>query len=178
MHVTLRIQDHVWNLRSRRCFRVIVHALAMTRDASPLRVVHFSVQGNHLHLVCEAPSAEALAAGVKGLSVRIARGLNRVMGRRGQVFADRYHAHVLRTPEEVRRALAYVLGNFASHARRRGERVPAGWVDSYSSAGLSGGPGQDGTASLWRHAASDVTARPRSWLLRTAAGREASGTST
>jgi REP element-mobilizing transposase RayT len=177
VHITFRARDHVWNLRSHRCFRVVAHALATARDSSPLRVVHFSVQGNHLHLVCEAPSADALAAGLKGLSVRIARGLNRLMGRRGAVFADRYHAHVLKTPEEVQRALTYVLGNFASHARRRGERMPAGWVDPYSSAGLPDAR-QDGTAWLWRHAAPDVTARPRSWLLRTAAGRETRGTST
>ncbi len=149
VHVTFRAREHVWNLRSRRCFRVIAHGLAMTRGTSPMRVVHFSVQGNHLHLVCEAPSARALAAGVKGLSVRIARGLNRVMGRRGPVFADRYHTHVLRTREEVRRVLAYVLGNFASHARRRGERSPASWVDPYSSAGSP----------------LDVVSPPRTWLL-------------
>jgi len=156
VHVTLRTLDHVWNLRSRRCFRVIAHALAIARDTSPMRVVHFSVQGNHLHLVCEAASAEALAAGVKGLSVRIARGLNRVMDRSGPVFADRYHAHVLRSPGEVRRTLAYVLGNFASHARRRGERVPAKWVDPFSSAGLAA-------------SALDVVSPPRSWLLRNVA---------
>lgn len=122
VHVTLRAQNHVWNLRSRRCFRVIVHALAMTRDASQLRVVHFSVQGNHLHLVCETRSAEALAA-------------------------------------------AYVLGNFASHARRRGERVPDGWADPYSSTGLvAGRPVAPGF--LHTDHPLDVVSPPRSWLLR------------
>ena len=137
----------------------------MTRDASQLRVVHFSVQGNHLHLVCATPSAEALAAGVKGLSVRIARGLSHIMSRCGPVFADRYHAHVLKTPAEGCRALAYVLGNFASHARRRGERVPDGWADPYSSTGLVAGravaPG-----FLHTDHPLDVVSPPRSWLLR------------
>jgi hypothetical protein len=52
--------------------------------------------------------------------IRIARGLNAMMGRTGPVFEDRYHAHVLRTPAEVRNALRYVLGNYSSHAARRG----------------------------------------------------------
>jgi hypothetical protein len=67
------------------------------------------------------------------------------------VLEDRYHAHVLRTPAEVRRALAYVGGNFASHARRRGEEVPDGVVDRFSS-----------------EARQDLIDAPRSWLLRLA----------
>lgn len=145
----------------------------MARDASQLRVVHFSVQGNHLHLVCEAPSAKALATGMKGLSIRLARGLNRLMDGRGTVFADRYHAHILRTPAEVLHALAYVLGNFASHARRRGERVPEGWADPYSSAGPDAG--RDQAAWFRRDVAPNLTSPPRSWLLRTALAPPAIG---
>ncbi len=86
----------------------------------------FSVQGNHLHLLIEAQDNRALAEGMQGLSVRLARGLNRLMGRHGKVLADRFHAHVLRTPAETRRAIAYVLLNHRSHAARSGERVGRG----------------------------------------------------
>lgn len=125
---------HVWNLRSRRSFRVLSQAFAGGCDRRGFRLVHFSVQGNHLHLVVEAPDEERLSRGLQGLAVRIARRLNRMMGRKGRVFADRYHGHVLRTPSEVARAVAYVLGNFFVHAVRRGERVDAGQPDGYSSA--------------------------------------------
>jgi hypothetical protein len=98
-------------------------------------VVHFSVQGNHVHLIAEADGARAFALGVRALSIRLARRLNSMMGRSGPVFADRYHAHVLRTPAEVRNAIRYVLGNYESHAARRGEpKSTQGWVDPYSSA--------------------------------------------
>src|SRR5206468_9063321 len=69
---------------------------------------------------------------VRPLTIRIAKRLNRVMGRRGAVFADRYHAHVLRTPSEVARALAHVFGNFAVHARRRGDYSADAELDPYS----------------------------------------------
>ena len=134
VHVTLRMAEHVWNLRSERSYAVIHRALEAARRRPDARVVHFSVQGNHLHLILEAAEARALGNTVRALSIRLARGLNRMMGRRGPVFDDRYHAHVLRTPTEVRNALRYVLGNFASHAARRGERTPRGWVDPFSSA--------------------------------------------
>lgn len=76
---------------------------------------HYSVQGNHLHFIVEAKDREALARGMKGLAIRIAKGLNRIWERRGRVFADRYFDHILRTPLEVKRALAYVFGNRRKH---------------------------------------------------------------
>jgi hypothetical protein len=56
---------------------------------------------------------------MQGLKVRIAKALNKFWKRRGTVFSDRYHARILRTPREVRRALLYVLQN----ARRHGMRL-------------------------------------------------------
>lgn len=153
VHVTLRVREHIWNLRSRRCYAIIA-ALEAVLGRPGFAVVHFSILGNHLHFVVEAGDADALARGMKALSGRIAIRMNQLMGRRGAVFTDRYHAHVLRTPTEVRNALAYVLGNFASHAARRGEPVDPGYVDPYSSAAPAGPDGRSPPVSA-----------PRSWLL-------------
>jgi REP element-mobilizing transposase RayT len=112
VHVTLRVQPHVWNLRGRQCFRVIARAFAAAHRRGAFRLNEFSVQGNHLHLIVEANDAKALARGLQSLEIRIARGLNAEMGTRASVFTDRYHAHILRTPTEVANALGYVRGNF------------------------------------------------------------------
>jgi hypothetical protein len=160
----MRVADHVWNLRSRRSFRVFDSAIRGARKRRGFRVVHFSVQGNHLHLIVEASGTRAFALGVRGLSVRLARGLNRMMGRSGPVFEDRYHAHVLRTPAEVRNAVSYVLGNFESHAERRGEpRSSKGWVDPFSSAAMKA-PQREQLALFEE----EVTAPAETWLLRRA----------
>jgi REP element-mobilizing transposase RayT len=95
VHATLRVLPHVWNLRSRRSLEVVEAALAGARTCREFRVVHFSVRGDHLHLVVEADGNRALSEGMQGLTVRLAKGLNRLMGRHGKVFADRFHAHVL-----------------------------------------------------------------------------------
>jgi hypothetical protein len=84
------------NLRSRRSFSVIEAAIAGVIPFRDFRVVHFGVEGTHLHLIVEADHNRALAAGMQGLTIRLAKGLNRLMGTRGRVFADRYHAHVTR----------------------------------------------------------------------------------
>jgi REP element-mobilizing transposase RayT len=96
VHVTLQVAEPVWNLRSERSYRIIDAALRATRRRPDFRVVHFSIQGNHIHVIVEADGTRSFALGVRALSIRLARGLNVMMGRRGPVFADRYHAHVLR----------------------------------------------------------------------------------
>jgi REP element-mobilizing transposase RayT len=164
VHVSLRVHDHVWNLRSERSFSIIHAALERVRRRPHFAVVHFAVQGNHIHLLVEAEGPTALANGMRALCIRIARGMNHLMARRGPVFRDRYHAHVLRTPAEVRNALRYVLGNHASHARRRGEPLADGFVDRYSSEVVR--CARVGQLALWAERATEA---PESWLLRTAA---------
>jgi hypothetical protein len=80
-----------------------------------LRIVHFSVQSNHIHLLVEANDRGVLGRGMKGFAVRVARHLNRLLSSRGSIFGDRYHARALRTPREVRNALVYVLFNHKKH---------------------------------------------------------------
>jgi REP-associated tyrosine transposase len=136
VHVTLRMAPEVYNLRSRRSFRAIELALRLGADRFDVRITSFSVQGNHMHLLVEAPSRLALARAVKGFSVRIARGLNKMMQRKGRVLGDRYHAHILRTPTEVKRAIVYVRDNARKHAAERGEAYSPRYVDPYSSAAV------------------------------------------
>ena len=51
------------------------------------------------------------------LLIRVAKALNKLWERLGSVFTERYHEHILRTPREVRNALAYVLNNLWRHLR-------------------------------------------------------------
>ena len=115
VHVTWRMTDGVWNLRTRRCFGALSRAFWGGANRFGFRLVHYSVQGNHVHLLVEAEDETALSRGMKGLGVRVAKGLNRVMGRQGKVLDDRYHGHILRTPTEVRRARDYLLQNARRH---------------------------------------------------------------
>jgi REP-associated tyrosine transposase len=131
VHVTVRMLPHVWNLRSRRSFRVIGRAIYAAAERFDARICTYSVHGNHVHIVAEAASPRALGRSMKGFGVRVAKGLNKMMDRKGRVLADRYHEHVLRTPTEVRRAVHYVLGNFRKHAPH--VIFSAGFRDPYSS---------------------------------------------
>jgi len=120
------------------------------------RVLQFSVQPDHLHLVVEAGGSRALSRGIQGFAIRAAKTINRTLRRRGKVWADRFHARALRTPREVRNAFVYVLQNVRKHAR-----VVHGFDPCSSAAWFSG----------WRirtsppPGAAPVVA-PRTWLAR------------
>jgi len=156
LHVTWRIRREVGNLRTDKRFLRIQRAFRYGGDRFGLRLIEFSVQSNHVHLIVEAEDKRALSRGLQGLAIRVAKGVNRASNRRGRVLADRYHARPLRTPTEVRQAIHYVLRNLQHHT---GEDPL--YVDPYSSmAGFAVWHLEpDGTSE-------PVLVRPRSWLLR------------
>jgi hypothetical protein len=170
LHVTLRVRRHVWQLRSRRCFRVLERAFYLGCQRLGGRVCQFSVQHNHIHLVVEAEDARVLARALQGLCIRMAKGLNRVMKRAGAVFADRYHARSLRTPTEVRRVLVYVLANRHKHRPEPGRRLPRAWLDPCSSSAWFDGFAPPHAPRYYP----GPVAPPSSWLL-TSGYRRAGG---
>ena len=166
MHVTLRLRDGLESLRRRQTYAVVCQALCKGKEYGEFRLHQFSVQSNHLHLIVEASDRVSLARGVQGLAIRIAKGLNRIWERRGKVFAERYHALVLRSARQIRNALRYVLGNAFKHDW---SKVLNGWFDPCSSAawfdGWRGWDGQPLRARSFEGALVPVVAA-RGYLLR------------
>jgi REP element-mobilizing transposase RayT len=117
VHVTLRLQQGLGYLRDQRRTNLIEDTLRIAKERFGVRVVHYSIQGSHLHLIVEAEGAPSLSKGMQGLCIRLARRLNKLCRRRGPVFVDRYHAHVLDSRSEVINAVRYVLDNYRHHVR-------------------------------------------------------------
>ena len=166
-HVTLRVRAGVPTLRTKRIVREVERSFAKASSRPGFRLVHYSLQRNHVHLIVEARDRGALGRGMMAIGARIARAVNRVLGRSGRVFADRYHLRVLKTPREVRAALRYVLLNARHHARRLAGKVAldpassARWFDGWRAKALGGVDcASKGLASM------APVARARTWLLR------------
>ena len=160
--MTLKMRREVWNLRARRAMACILPALAAVMARVGMRVVHYSVQHDHIHLIVETENATSLSRAVQGLCVRIARRLNALMGRKGKVFADRFHERVLASPRQVRSALRYVLLNARKHGVASPERR---WLDPCSSASVFDGWSIEVTIGPGVQFALP-TAVPTTWLLR------------
>jgi REP element-mobilizing transposase RayT len=158
LHVTLR--SVLRSLRHAFVFPTVRGAIQSLRESRSdgFRVVEFSVQGNHVHLILEAADAKALRSGIQALAIRIALRVNRLLMRRGKVWADRYHARALTSPRAVRRALVYVLANFKKHTHGAGAPLDpcssAPDFDGFRDPPSKGNPTRRATSP------------PRTWLLR------------
>lgn len=164
-HVTIRVLSDVPGLRNRRLVRELERSFASACERGEFRLVHYSILGNHAHLLVEAKDRQALGRGMKSLGARFSRAVNRVFRRRGPVLVDRYHVSVLRTPTQVRNALRYVLLNARHPARRASKAVKQ--LDLASSGRFFSGwrwrPAADGSTA---HSLSGApVAKPHTWLL-------------
>ena len=134
-HVTLRVRPDVPSLRTVRIVHEIERTFADGCERPGFRLVHYSLQGNHAHLIVEAHDREALGRGMNAIGARLARAVNRAAGRTGRVLSDRYHHRALRTPREMHRALRYVLLNSRRHdAKARAGSAALVRLDPASSA--------------------------------------------
>jgi len=113
VHVTLRAGLRI--LRTQRVARTLLSGLRDSNRDS-FRIVQYSVQENHIHLIVEADDTKTLTSGVRGLMVRMARRVNRLLRRHGRFWSDRWHGRDLEGPRQVRNALVYVLQNHKKHA--------------------------------------------------------------
>ena len=158
LHVTCRIGEGLPTLRDPETAKRVMDYLARSCVKEGFRIVEYSIQGNHIHMICEVDDHEALSRAMNGLLSGLARTLNRYWGRRGKVFEDRYHAEDLPTPKQCRNALNYALHN----AKKHGARSPRSGADPYSTA-----PWFPFTSSPPSRMDAKPAAHPRTWLLRT-----------
>src|SRR5262249_17535054 len=166
VHVTVKLRRGLPPLRRRAehaALRAAFAAGCRGTAAAPggFRLIHYAILNDHLHLIAEARDRDALARGLQGLLIRIARALNRLWSRRGKVFADRYHDRILKTPRETRNAIRYVLQN--AHKHPACGRVP-GAIDTFTSA-----PWFDGFRETIHIRGLEAVIRPvtdaRTWML-------------
>jgi REP element-mobilizing transposase RayT len=195
IHVVLRVHDDLGNLRKRHMYKGLREAtIAVAKrelnyaDDGAFRIVHISIQHNHVHLLVEADNKRALSRGMQSFQISAAKHLNRAVSvrsikrgtpqfraamtnrRRGKVFPDRYHQQIIKTPKQARHTLAYVLNNWRKHKEDRPDFTRTWKVDPYSSAAtFDGWKEREDAVTLWPLRETYlplVTYLPKTWLLR------------
>ena len=115
----MRLGDGRRGLRTARLRDAIIECIRAGKERFGCRLLHFSIQDTHVHVVCEADDRDALSRGIQGLKIRIARRLNKEWCRRGPVWSDRYHLTIARGLKQISRLLQYVFENFRKHNNER-----------------------------------------------------------
>lgn len=135
VHVVMRARPEVGRLRRDPIYDAVRISLDKIAERVAFRVVHFSLQHNHIHLIVEADDAAALDSGMRALAISLARRINKALDRSGKVFEFRYHTTALRSPTQTRHAISYVLNNWRRHDEdERSLRERFAVLDGYSSA--------------------------------------------
>jgi len=131
--------------------RRIAEANASKRLRDVFRVVHFSVQDNHVHMIVEALDARALSRGVQGLAIRLARRVNAMLGIRGPFWGERFHSRELGYPRSVRNAIVYVLMNAKKHGHDFDVDPcsSAPWFDGFMGHAPRDGPSPTRSPNTW-----------------------------
>ena len=182
VHVVLRVVEDMRNLRKRHMYKAIreatiavalreLHAL----EVGAFRIVHVSIQRDHIHLLVEADHKTALSRGMQSFQISAAKHLNRAVSvkrttrRRGTVFPDRFHQEIITTPKQARHALAYVLNNWRKHREDRAQFAKTWRVDPYSTGiQFTGWKELEHAEVMWNKRESYqplVVYLPRTWLL-------------
>jgi REP element-mobilizing transposase RayT len=161
--ITVRLADGLPSLRRGGALKIVIAALSASSDRHGMRIIQYSIQRNHLHLLVEAEDRTCVARGMNALLSPLARALNKLWGRSGKVFPDRYHDEVISTPTQARNALRYVLQNGKKHGL-----VPRTSIDLCSSASVFDGWQERPSIASIPAATLVATVAPAStWLLTT-----------
>lgn len=177
VHVTTRVVADVSSLRHRDMYMQLREATIVTARREDFRIVHLSIQRNHIHLLVEADHKEALSRGMQGFSISAAKRINATITARtgirrtGKVIDDRFHARPLTSPRAVRHAISYCLNNWRRHGEDR-DGIARTWkVDPFSSAPLFFAWRElEDSPVLWPLRPTYhplIVLRPRTWLLAT-----------
>ncbi len=165
-HVTLRVVKGLSGLRNRSLVKEVRKTFAQACERGDFRLVEYSIQHNHLYLIVEAETQDALSRGMKSIASRFAKAVNRTFRRSGKVIAGRYHVRLLTSPRQVRNALRYVLLNVRKHFAEREGHPPPVMIDAASSGSQFDGWRPSLEALRARAAQEEVgVAKAASWLL-------------
>jgi REP element-mobilizing transposase RayT len=176
VHVTSRVVGSASGLRRKDMYLALREATIVTAKREDFRIVHMTIQHDHIHMIVEADSKDALSKGIRGFSISAARQINKAITARGgdrrtgRVIGDRFHARPLTSPRVVRNTIAYVLNNHRRHGEDRAPFARTWKVDPFSSGALFFGWKElEGSPVLWPLPPTYlplIVLRPRTWLLQ------------
>jgi REP element-mobilizing transposase RayT len=114
LHLTVKINRIKADLKNKSTLKVLKRAICNARKKG-LRVVHFSLEYDHIHLLIESPNNSTLGRGMQSLGVTMARGINLFKKSEGGVYKHRYHFRKISSSRELKRVMHYIFNNGVKH---------------------------------------------------------------
>jgi REP element-mobilizing transposase RayT len=125
LHLTIKLIRA--DIQNKTILKGLRHAIQRAR-AQGLKIIHYSLERDHVHLYAEGAENQTLAKAMKALGVSFVRRINRYHKTKGSCYKTRYHLRILNTAREVKNVINYILKNGIKHGRTKE------LIDTYNSA--------------------------------------------
>ena len=116
LHLTIKLNKA--QIQNKTILKHLKYAISRGR-LQGLRIIHFSLEHDHVHLYAESDSNVILTKSMKALGVSFAKRLNNFFKSRGQVYKTRFHLRILRSASEVKNVINYILKNGIKHKKAK-----------------------------------------------------------
>lgn len=116
LHLTIKVRDNKADIQNKRILKALHHAIKRGR-LQQLKVIHYTLEYNHAHLVVEAADNRILHKGMQSLGISLAKAINKLKQLKGAVYKHRYHFRKLTSRRELKNAIHYVFRNGVKHRR-------------------------------------------------------------
>lgn len=116
LHLTIKIEKTKAGLKNKAMLKLLHHCIKKSRMKG-LRIVHYTLEFDHVHLLVEATNKETTSKGMQSFGIAFSKGINKLKCLKGRVFKTRYHFRKLNSPREIKNVLNYILGNSIKHGQ-------------------------------------------------------------
>lgn len=117
LHLTIKLKKaYMQNGQNVQNKHILKHAIKRARIMG-LKIVHYSLEHDHVHLYTECESNVILTKAMKAFGVSLAKNINKYFSSKGQVYKTRFHLRILKSASEVKNVINYILKNGIKHKR-------------------------------------------------------------
>lgn len=114
LHLTIKIKKDKSSLRNKQVLKILHSSIKKARRLG-LRILHYTLEYDHVHFLVEADNNEILGKGMQSFGISFSKGINKMKALKGQVFKNRYHFRKLKTSAEIKNVINYIMGNSIKH---------------------------------------------------------------
>ena len=116
LHLTIKVRENKADIKSKTILKALHHAIKRAR-MKQLRILHYTLEYNHVHLLVEATGNKILHSGMQAMGISFSKAINKIKCLKGSVYKNRYHFRSLKTRRELKNAILYIFNNARKHKR-------------------------------------------------------------
>ncbi|MGZ3788931.1 MAG: transposase [Bacteriovorax sp.] len=119
LHLTVKIKKNKADLKNKSVLGILKRAILNARRQG-LKVIHYSLEYDHVHLLIEAENNHILGKGMQAFGVTLSKAINRMRRLKGGVYKHRYHFRQISGTRELKNVMKYIFTNGLKHKTAKG----------------------------------------------------------